>query len=439
MSLDDPVIITCAISGALANREQCPAIPYTPQEYAAEARRIVDEGGAMIHIHARRPDGTPSYEVEDFAAIVGAIRDELGDDDVIVNLSTGAVGVPVAKRIAYLRALRPDVAALNMGSMNYAKYSRHAQGVRVLGGLRQPVRRDRRAARGDERARASGPSTSASTSATSARSRRCWTWACSRAPLHVDCVMGVTGGIPPTARNLAAMVDNIPAGAHWGVVGVSRVQWTLRRRGARARRLDPRRPGGQPLPARRDDGALQRRARRAGAADDRRRGPPAGDGRRGARDARGAAAMSAARPGRSAGVRVLDLSRLLPGGFCSLLLADYGADVLKVEDMGMGDYIRWAPPYVEGAAQSARSALFLALNRNKRSIRIDLKQDGGPRGAARARARARRRARVLPARACSTASASATRRCARSTRSSCCARSPATARTARCATAPGTT
>jgi alpha-methylacyl-CoA racemase len=78
-----------------------------------------------------------------------------------------------------------------------------------------------------------------------------------------------------------------------------------------------------------------------------------------------------------AGVRVLDLSRLLPGGFCSLLLADHGADVLKVEDMGMGDYIRWSPPYIDGAAPSARSALFLALNRNKRSIRIDLKQDAG--------------------------------------------------------------
>ncbi|MFP5361155.1 MAG: CaiB/BaiF CoA transferase family protein [Thermoleophilia bacterium] len=77
------------------------------------------------------------------------------------------------------------------------------------------------------------------------------------------------------------------------------------------------------------------------------------------------------------GVRVLDLSRLLPGGFCSLLLADHGADVLKVEDTGMGDYIRWAPPYVEGAEQSARSALFLALNRNKRSIRIDLKHEQG--------------------------------------------------------------
>jgi crotonobetainyl-CoA:carnitine CoA-transferase CaiB-like acyl-CoA transferase len=77
------------------------------------------------------------------------------------------------------------------------------------------------------------------------------------------------------------------------------------------------------------------------------------------------------------GVRVLDLSRLLPGGFCSLLLADYGADVLKVEDTSLGDYIRWAPPAVAGAAVSASSALFLALNRNKRSIRIDLKHEDG--------------------------------------------------------------
>ena len=77
------------------------------------------------------------------------------------------------------------------------------------------------------------------------------------------------------------------------------------------------------------------------------------------------------------GVRVLDLSRLLPGGFCSLLLADFGADVLKVEDTGMGDYIRLSPPYIDGADDSAKSALFLSLNRNKRSIRLDLKSEGG--------------------------------------------------------------
>ena len=76
-------------------------------------------------------------------------------------------------------------------------------------------------------------------------------------------------------------------------------------------------------------------------------------------------------------IRVLDLSRLLPGGFCSLMLADFGAEVLKVEDTGMGDYIRWSPPYYEGADDSAKSALYLALNRGKRSIRLNLKEARG--------------------------------------------------------------
>jgi crotonobetainyl-CoA:carnitine CoA-transferase CaiB-like acyl-CoA transferase len=77
------------------------------------------------------------------------------------------------------------------------------------------------------------------------------------------------------------------------------------------------------------------------------------------------------------GVRVLDLTRLLPGGFCSVLLADFGADVIKVEDTGLGDYVRWAEPGFEGVEASARSAAFLALNRGKRSIRVNLKVDAG--------------------------------------------------------------
>lgn len=77
------------------------------------------------------------------------------------------------------------------------------------------------------------------------------------------------------------------------------------------------------------------------------------------------------------GLRVLDLTRLLPGGFCTLLFADLGAEVLKVEDTGMGDYVRWAPPYYDGAEDSAKSALYLALNRGKRSIRLNLKEEGG--------------------------------------------------------------
>jgi len=77
-------------------------------------------------------------------------------------------------------------------------------------------------------------------------------------------------------------------------------------------------------------------------------------------------------PGPLAGTRVLDLSRLLPGGYCTLLMADLGADVIKVEEPGRGDYVRWMPPYAGG-----QSAWHLALNRGKRSVTCDLRTAGG--------------------------------------------------------------
>ena len=251
MSLDDPVVITCSISGAIANREQCPAIPYTPAEYAAEARRIVDEGGVMIHIHARKPDGTPSYEIEDFAAIAEAIRAEVGDE-VIVNFSTGTIGVPVEKRIEYLRACRPEVAALNMGSMNYAKYSRSRKDFVFKMVFQNPF---------DEIVEL----LEAMNELGIKPEHECFDighvgslaplidMGVLKTPLHVDCVMGVTGGIPPTARNLAAMVDNIPPASRLALGRDRHLARPVdaRHRGADARRLDPRRPGGQPVPARR--------------------------------------------------------------------------------------------------------------------------------------------------------------------------------------------
>ena len=72
------------------------------------------------------------------------------------------------------------------------------------------------------------------------------------------------------------------------------------------------------------------------------------------------------------GIRVLDLTRLLPGAFCTQLLADMGADVIKVEEPETGDYMRWTPPLVDG-----QSVLFEALNRNKRSIELNLKEERG--------------------------------------------------------------
>jgi 3-keto-5-aminohexanoate cleavage enzyme len=225
MGSDDPVILTCAISGAVADRAQCPAIPYTPAEYAAEARRIVDEGGSMIHIHARTPEGAPSFEVADFRAITEAILAEVGD--VVVNFSTGAIGVPLQKRIAYVRELRPDVAALNMGSMNYAKYSPRRRDFvfkAVFENSFDTIVALLEAMNGC----GVKPEHECFDSGHLANLDPLLDMGVLHPPLQVSCVMGVTGGIRPTARNLAHMAEQVPDVPHqWGVIGISREQWML--------------------------------------------------------------------------------------------------------------------------------------------------------------------------------------------------------------------
>jgi uncharacterized protein (DUF849 family) len=228
MSFSDPVIITNSISGVVANRDQCPAIPYTPEEYAGEARRAVGEGAAMIHIHARKPDGSPSFEIEDFRNITEAILGVV--DDVIINYSTGAIGIPIEKRIEYLRELRPDVAALNMGSMNYAKYSRRRQDFvfstvfensfdTIKTFLTAMVELGIR------------PEHECFDSGHLANLDPFLDMGLLKEPLQISCVMGVNGGIRPTAKNLAHMSSEVPGGAdgpnNWGVIGISRDQWGL--------------------------------------------------------------------------------------------------------------------------------------------------------------------------------------------------------------------
>jgi len=208
VGVEDPVVITCAISGVLANREQCPAIPYTPEEYAAESRRIVDEGATMIHIHARKPDGSPSFEVEDYKAISDAIRAEVGTA-AIINFSTGAVGVSVEKRIAYLRECRPEVAALNMGSMNYAKYSRSRKDFVFKMVFANPFEEIIELLRA-MRELGIKPEHECFDLGHVGSLEPLIDMGVLEPPLHVDCIMGVVGGVPPGARNLAAMVANIP-------------------------------------------------------------------------------------------------------------------------------------------------------------------------------------------------------------------------------------
>jgi len=227
-SYEDPVIISCSISGAIANRDQCPAIPYTPAEYAAEARRAVDEGASQIHIHARTPEGTPSYEIEDFRAITEAIRSEV--DDVIINYSTGAIGVPLEKRIAYLEELKPDVAALNMSSMNYAKYSRRRKDFVFKAVFENSFDEIIELI---EAMKAAGiqPEHECFDAGHVANLDPLLDMGLLEPPLQISLVMGVTGGIRPTPRNVAFMSEQVPGGAegpnNWQLIGVSRDQWKL--------------------------------------------------------------------------------------------------------------------------------------------------------------------------------------------------------------------
>jgi 3-keto-5-aminohexanoate cleavage enzyme len=225
---EDPVIISCSISGVLANRDQCPAIPYTPEEYAAEARRAVEEGAAQVHIHARKPDGTPSYDIEDFQAITEAIRGAV--DDVIINYSTGAIGVSIEQRLEYLRACKPEVAALNMSSMNYAKYSRRRKDF-VFKSVFENSFDTIIEFLTEMRELGIKPEHECFDAGHVANLDPILDMGLLAEPLQISLVMGVTGGIRPTPRNVTAMSDQIPGGPEgpnqWQVIGVSRAQWKL--------------------------------------------------------------------------------------------------------------------------------------------------------------------------------------------------------------------
>jgi len=216
-------MITCALSGVVANRDQCPAIPYTPEEYAAEAKRACDAGASVVHIHARTPDGLPSYEVEDYRNIYEAVTAAC---PVIINFSTGAITITTQQKIAHIEAIKPAIGALNMGSMNYAKYnaakknfvfefvfpnpfSEIVQIVRAMNGV------------------GTKPEMECFDLGHIGNSFPLIDMGLLKPPYQYSLIMGVLGGIPPTLPNLVRMVELLPPQSDWEVIGISLEQWRL--------------------------------------------------------------------------------------------------------------------------------------------------------------------------------------------------------------------
>ena len=218
------LILSAALTGAATNRSHCPHIPYTPVELGEEAKRAVDAGASIVHIHAREDDGMPSWRTEVFEQITEEVRKRC--PDVIINFSTGAIGLSAEERIKHLPATKPDMAAFNMGSMNYAIFSKKQKQFYWNGVFENSF------------------DTMIKVVSSMNENGICPEMECfdtghihNVEPLRemglipdnacYSLVMGVLGGIPASTENLIHQIKQVPEGAFWQVIAISRKQWQL--------------------------------------------------------------------------------------------------------------------------------------------------------------------------------------------------------------------
>lgn len=217
-------IITAALSGVAANRSQCPAIPYTPDEYADEARRAREAGASVVHLHARYPDGTPSYRVEEYRNITAAILSEV--PDIIINYSTGAVHIPKEERIHHIVELKPEIGALNMGSMTYVKYSEKRKEMIFDFCFENRFETITYFLENMNRVGVK-PECECFDTGHVYNSTPLIDMGILTPPVQFSLILGVLGGAPANPRTLAHMAELVPQPATWEVIGISREQWML--------------------------------------------------------------------------------------------------------------------------------------------------------------------------------------------------------------------
>src|SRR5262249_6778680 len=219
----DVCIITCALTGVLANRKQCPSIPYTPVEIAEEAKRAYDAGAAAVHIHARNDDGSPTFSPAVFAKIKEEIEKRC---PIILNFSTGTILDDVSEQCQYIRESKPAIAALNMGTMNYSKSSEKRKGfvfdmvfpntyskiMKLLAAMNE-----------------SGVKPELECFDTG-HTHGIWPlldMGILKKPLQFSFIVNVLGGIPPTVESLQLQTKLMPPGSEWEVIGISKCGWRM--------------------------------------------------------------------------------------------------------------------------------------------------------------------------------------------------------------------
>ena len=113
------LIITAALAGGATTKNNNPNTPYSPEEFAEECYRCLQEGVSIVHIHAKDPDtGMATMDVQAHKDIIAAVKDRC--PELIINISTGAMLTPPEDRIAPTLAIKPEMASFNTNSMNFA-------------------------------------------------------------------------------------------------------------------------------------------------------------------------------------------------------------------------------------------------------------------------------------------------------------------------------
>lgn len=224
----DVAVVTCALSGVLANRKQCPGIPYTPPEIADEAKRAYDAGAAVVHIHARNDDGSPTFEPSVFARIKEEVRARC---PVLLNFSTGTILEDTTQQETIVKESRPAIAALNMGTMNYSKYSREKKSFAFDMIFPNTYSKIMRMLVAMNEAGVKPELECFDTGHTNG------VWplldmGLLKPPLQFSFIVGVLGGIPGTVESLQLQTQiarSMPGKPHfeWEVIGISHGHWRM--------------------------------------------------------------------------------------------------------------------------------------------------------------------------------------------------------------------
>ena len=230
---DKKAIITCALTGVLTDPTQH-AVPVTPEEKAQASREAYDAGASIVHCHFRRQEPGmgrfPSWEPEVAGKIIDAIRAEV--PELIINLSTGVVGPDISGPVACLERCKPEMAALNAGSLNYLRARRNGtwawppmvfdNSVEKIGSFIEAMNEhniipececfDTGIVRSVGLFQQTG---------------------LLKGPAHVSFVMGVASGMPAKASWLPLLIEELPENSHWQTIAIGREEvWDVHRRTA---------------------------------------------------------------------------------------------------------------------------------------------------------------------------------------------------------------